>query len=179
MKYTNCFVTISRSVKARSVWIQQYPALDYRTVLVTKGWSILFSLSMPTMCRVDFSSACRRLPGTAFDIPRWFQFGMPFACLYSLWLLHSVSACRVDVFVRSSSYCMSLVQFPYLICMFPVSLCQDLVSLQSACQASLFSVTSTVSFFRFSLTFLRLALKANESTFLSGVPRCQKEHCFV
>jgi len=57
----------------------------------------------------------------AYDVTRLFQFGLLSASLYSVPLYGG------DVFGRSSLHCLSLVQLPYLFCMFPVSHCQDLV----------------------------------------------------
>jgi hypothetical protein len=95
---------------------------------------------MLTTLRVYFSSAC-----------------CPFPC--SPGSLFSIRLYGVDVFARSSPHCLSLVQLPYLFCMFPVSRCEDLV-LFAVCPLDVF-VPSTFCnvLFRFSLNLWILALK--------------------
>jgi hypothetical protein len=95
----------------------------------------------------------------AYDVTRLFQFGLPSVSLYSLWSLFSVPLYGGDVFARSSLHCLSLVQLPYLFCVFPVSRCQDLV-LFAVCLLGVFVPSPFCNvLFRFSLSLWTLALK--------------------
>ena len=101
---------------------------------------------------------------------------------HCLWSLFSIPLYGGDVFARSSLHCLSLVQLPYLFCMFPVSRCQALV-LFAVCPLGVF-VPSPFrdASFPFSLSLWTLALKTKWKYFYCPVlspHRCQKENCFL